>query len=282
MKFIKNRLAVAIIILSVSFLFLIGFSVKRQNATFLESGVGGVFTSVQGVVYKSTNGVANWFSFVTHFSQIKQQNESLKSENLSMKKKVAEYDALNDKFKRLSDLKIYEDQNNDYNYKNCNVIGKGSGDAEDSFLIDKGTNDGIKVDLAVITQQGLVGKVIAVYKSYSVVGTLNNANIMVGAMNERSRDNSGIVTGYEDDNNTKLAKLSSLPQNADIKKGDRIITYGTLYPKDIPIGEVISVGKDPTTVSTDAIIKPYADFTKLEEVSVVVPKNSDLSEIKYK
>jgi len=281
MKFIKNRLAVAIIVLSVSFLFLIGFSVKRQNASFLESGVGGVFSSVQGVVYKGSNGVKDWFSFVTHFSEIKKENESLKSQNLSMKKKVAEYDALKDKFKRLSDLGLYEDEKNGYDYKNCNVIGKGSGDSEDSLIIDKGTNDGIKVDLAVITEQGLVGKVIAVYSGYSVVGTLNNANIQVGAVNDRSRDNSGIVKGYEDDANNKLAMLSSLPQNADIKKGDRITTYGTLYPKDIQIGEVISVGKDPTTVSTEAIIKPYVDFTKLEEVSVVIPKNGDLSEIKY-
>jgi rod shape-determining protein MreC len=277
-KFKRNKLAVVVIVLSVTFLFLVGLSVKIQNGTFLESGV---FTSVQGVIYKSTNGVTDWFSFVTHFSQIKQENEDLKSQNLTMKKKAAEYDALNEKFTTLSQLLKFEDQRSEYDYINCNVIGKGSGDSEDSFLIDKGTKDGIKIDLAVITQQGLVGKVISVYNGYSVVGTLNNANIQVGAMNQRSRDNSGIVTGYEDDSNNKLAMLNGLPQNADIKKGDQIITYGTLYPKDIPIGEVISVGKDPTTVSTNAVIKPYADFTKLEEVSVVKPKNSDLSEIKY-
>mgnify|MGYP001340701090 CR=1 FL=1 len=281
MKFIKNRLAVAIIVLSVSFLFLIGFSVKRQNASFLESGVGGVFSSVQGVVYKGSNGVKDWFSFVTHFSEIKKENESLKSQNLSMKKKVAEYDALNDKVTRLSGKLKLQDIATEYDYKNCNVMGKGSSDTENSFLIDKGTKDGIKIDLAVITEQGLVGKVIAVYSGYSVVGTINNANIQVGAMNQRSRDNSGTVTGYEDDSNNKLAILKDLPQNSDVKKGDQIITYGTLYPKDIPIGEVTSVVKDPTTVSTNAVIKPYVDFTKLEEVSVVIPKNSDLSEIKY-
>ncbi len=271
----------AIIVLSVSFLFLIGFSVKRQNASFLESGVGGVFSSVQGVVYKGSNGVKDWFSFVTHFSEIKKENESLKSQNLSMKKKVAEYDALNDKVTRLSGKLKLQDIATEYDYKNCNVMGKGSSDTENSFLIDKGTKDGIKIDLAVITEQGLVGKVIAVYSGYSVVGTINNANIQVGAMNQRSRDNSGTVTGYEDDSNNKLAILKDLPQNSDVKKGDQIITYGTLYPKDIPIGEVTSVVKDPTTVSTNAVIKPYVDFTKLEEVSVVIPKNSDLSEIKY-
>lgn len=280
MKLLKNKLAVAIIVLSVSFLVLIGVSVRRENASFLESGVGGAITSVQGVIYRASNKVADWFSFVTHFSEIKQENKDLKSQNSSMKRKVSDYDALKNKYDILSKKLNYQDQNTQYNYKNCNVIGRVPQN-NDSIIIDMGTKDGIKIGLAVITEDGLVGKVIDVKSTYSIVGTLNNVNISVGAMNRRSRDNSGIVSGYEDDNNNKLAIIKELPQNADIKKDDEIITYGTVYPVDIPIGKVISVGKDAATVSTTAVIKPYVDFNKLEQVSVVVPKNNDLNEIKY-
>lgn len=280
MKLFKNKLAVAIIVLSVSFLVLIGVSVRRQNASFLESGVGGAITSVQGVIYRASNKVADWFSFVTHFSEIKQENEDLKSQNSSMKRKVSEYDALKNKYDILSKKLNYQDQNTQYNYKNCNVIGRVPQN-NDSIIIDMGTKDGIKIGLAVITEDGLVGRVIDVKSTYSIVGTLNNVNINVAAMNQRSRDNSGIVSGYEDDNNNKLAIIKGLPQNADIKKDDIIITYGTVYPVNIPIGKVISVGKDAATVSTTAVIKPYVDFNKLEQVSVVVPKNNDVSEIKY-
>ncbi|MDD3223812.1 MAG: rod shape-determining protein MreC [Clostridium sp.] len=281
MKFFKNRLAVTIVVLSVTFLILIGVSVKRQNASFLESGVGTAFTSVQGVIYKASNGVKDWFSFVIHFSEIKQENTSLKSENISMKKKVSSYDSLQKKYDKLAALESLEDQKNEYDYVNCNVIGRGSGDAEDSFAIDKGKNDGIRIGLAVITEDGLVGRVISVYGSYSIIGSLNNVNIQVAAMDQSTRDNSGIVKGYLDSNNNKLAILDGLEQNADVKKGDEIITYGTLYPKDIPIGQVISVGEDTSTVSKNAVIKPYVDFNKLEVVSVVKPKNNDVSEIKY-
>ncbi|SMC19142.1 rod shape-determining protein MreC [Clostridium acidisoli DSM 12555] len=280
MKLLKNKLAVAIIVLSVSFLVLIGVSVRRENASFLESGVGGAITSVQGVIYRASNKVADWFSFVTHFSEIKQENEDLKSQNSSMKRKVSDYDALKNKYDILSKKLNYQDQNTQYNYKNCNVIGRVPQN-NDSIIIDMGTKDGIKIGLAVITEDGLVGKVIDVKSTYSIVGTLSNVNISVGAMNKRSRDNSGIVSGYEDDNNNKLAIIKELPQNADIKKDDEIITYGTVYPANIPIGKVISVGKDAATVSTTAVIKPHVDFNKLEQVSVVVPKNNDVNEIKY-
>jgi rod shape-determining protein MreC len=278
MKFFKNKLAVAIFVLSVGFLALIGLSVKRQNASFLESGVGGAINSVQGVVYRASDEVADWVSFVTHFSEIKQENEDLKDENTSMKLKVAEYDALKKKYDLICQTANYIDTNKKYAYKICNVTSGLSEESGGTITIDKGKNDGIKQGYAVITKDGLVGTVMDVKDTYSIVGTLNNVNIKVGAMSERT-SNSGAVSGYEDDNNNKLAIITELPQNADIKKDDMIITYGPVYPQNIPIGKVISVGQDPSTISTNAEIQPYVDFNKLEVVMVVVPNNDNSSEI---
>ena len=73
MKFVKNRLAVTIIVLSVSFLVLIGYSVKRQNPSLMENGVGVTFNSVQGIIYRGISGVKNWTGFITHFSEVKQE-----------------------------------------------------------------------------------------------------------------------------------------------------------------------------------------------------------------
>jgi rod shape-determining protein MreC len=280
MKFFKNKLAVAIFVLSVGFLALIGLSVKRQNASFLESGVGGAINSVQGVVYRASNEVADWVSFVTHFSEIKQQNEDLKDENTSMKLKVAEYDALEKKYDLICQTAHYIDTNKKYSYKICNVTSGLSEESGGTITIDEGKNDGIKQGYAVITKDGLVGTVMDVKDTYSIVGTLNNVNIKVGAMNDRT-SNSGLVSGYEDDNNNKLAIITNLLQNADIKKDDMIITYGPVYPQNIPIGKVISVGQDPSTVSTTAEIQPNVDFNKLQVVMVVIPNNGNSSEINY-
>jgi rod shape-determining protein MreC len=87
--------------------------------------------------------------------------------------------------------------------------------------------------------------------------------------------NSGIVKGYKDSENKYLAKLYYLPQESTIKKGDEILTSGidSSYPRGIRIGTVIGVEDDKGKVMKNAIIKPYVNFDKIQELLIVVPKN---------
>ena len=91
---------------------------------------------------------------------------------------------------------------------------------------------------------------------------------------QRTRDNNGIVKGYKDENNKLLAQIERLSLDSAIKKGDVILTSGLggIYPAGIRIGNVLSVHEDKGEVMKSAIIEPYVDFTKIEEVFIVVPK----------
>lgn len=281
MKFIKNRLAVTIIVLSVSFLVLIGYSVKRQNASFLENGVGVTLNSVQGIIYRSVSGIKNGFSFIINFSNVKKDNEDLKKKNIQMQQKVAAYDSLEAENKRLRDMLNFKNQNSQYDYVACNIVGQNPNSALDVYYIDKGKNDGIKSGLVVVTPEGIVGKVIFTADSWSQVGALNNSNVQVAAKIQRTGDTNGVVKGYISSYNEKLAMIDGLLLDTDVKVDDVIVTsgVGNMYPKDIPIGKVTSVADDKTKISKYAIIKPYVDFNKLQEVFIVKPKNT--SEIKY-
>ena len=90
-----------------------------------------------------------------------------------------------------------------------------------------------------------------------------------------------MVKGYSDSNNQFLAKLYYLPQDSTIKKGDVILTSGinNSYPRGIRIGTVISVEDDKGKVMKNALIKPYVNFDKLQELLIVVPQ--DKTDIKY-
>lgn len=281
MKFVKNRLAVTIVVLSVSFLVLIGFSVKRQNASLVENGVGVTLNSVQGVIYKGMSSVKDWLGFITHFSQVKQENEQLKKENTDMQQKVSVYASLQAENQRLSNILNYRDQHSQYNYVICNITGNATTGLLDVLTIDKGSKDGVKNGLVVATPEGLVGKVIATSDNWSKVGTLNNPNVQVSGKIQRTEVIDGVVDGYTDSNNNKLARLDNMSQDTDVKQGDKIVTsgMGNLYPKDIYIGEVTSVAVDQTKISKYAILRPYVNFNKLEEVFIIIPK--DTSQISY-
>jgi rod shape-determining protein MreC len=281
MTFLKNKLTVVIIILSVSFLILIGLSVKRQSLSIVESGVGSTINSAQGVVYKSGDTIKSYLSFMFNFTKIKKENEELKKKNDELESKALEYDTLMNENIRLRENLDFKNQRTEYKYIGCNIIGKSGGNYLDGFIIDKGTKDGITKGMVVVTSKGLVGQVTLTADNWGIIQSISNENIAVSGMVESTNETSGIVKGYKDSENRLLAKLFYLPLDSNIKKGDVILTsgYGNLYPKGIRIGQIIDIEEDKGKIMKNAILEPYVDFNKLEEVLIVVP--NDIRDIKY-
>ena len=93
-------------------------------------------------------------------------------------------------------------------------------------------------------------------------------------MVESTRETTGILQGATDNKNKNIAILSNIPIDSEIKEGDVILTSGLggMYPQEIRIGEVVSVEVDSVGIMKKAVVKPYVDFNKLEELFVVVPK----------
>ena len=135
--------------------------------------------------------------------------------------------------------------------------------------------------MVVIASEGLVGQVTSVGENWSIVQSLTNENIVVAVMADSTREATGYIKGYKDSQNKNMAKVYDLPVDSKIKKGDVIMTSGVgmLYPKEVKIGKVVSVEEDKIKVMKSAVVEPYVDFNKLEELFVIVPK--DTREIKY-
>jgi len=280
MRFLKNKLAVVIIILSVTFLSLIGYSANREKMSFVKNGVGITINSVQGVFYGGFYNIKNSFKFITNFSKVKAQNEELLKANSDLKNKALEYDTSLKENVRLRKMLDFSKQRDKYNYVGADIIGVGNG-FSDGFTISEGENKGIKKRMVAITGEGLVGQVTSVGSNWAIVQCLSNENIAVAALVQSSRENKGIVKGYKDENNKLLAEIQRLSLDSKVKKGDEIVTSGLggIYPSEIRIGKVLSVHEDKGEVMKSAIIEPYVDFAKIEEVFIVVPK--DQREVKY-
>ena len=273
MKPFKNKLAVTIVVLSVAFLGIIIFSLK-SNSSVISSGVGSVISPLQKIIYNANDKLKESFDFFINFSKVKQENEELAAKNAELENKLVEYNRMKDENTTLREMFDYSQANQNYNYLGCNIVGYSGGNISNGYVIDKGTNDGVKKDMIVITPQGLVGKVTKSESSYSIVQTILNENIAVASMVESTRETTGILQGATDNKNKNLAVLSNIPIDSEIKEGDVILTSGLggMYPKEIRIGEVVSVEIDTVGIMKKAVVKPYVDFNKLEGVFVVVPK----------
>ena len=280
MKPFKNKLAVTIIVLSVAFLGIIIFSVKNGSDS-ISSGIGAVVSPLQKIVYKANDKLKSSVEFFVNFSKVKQENEELKIKNSELENQMIEYKALKDENERLREVLNFKENKNNYDYIGVNIIGYSGGTVSNGYIIDKGTNDGVEKDMIIINYQGLVGKVTKAESNYSIVETILNENMAVSVMVDSTRETTGILRGYKENKNEDLVKVYNLPIDSEIKEGDVILTsgLGMIYPKEIRIGEVVSVETDNVMVMKNALVKPYVDFNKLEELFIVVPK--DKVNVKY-
>ena len=280
MKLLKNKLTVTIIVLSVAFLGLIVVTVKRGEKG-VESSAGSALNPIQKVAYNMNRGVKDFVDFFLNFSDVKDENKELTKENKKLESKLTEYSDLAEENERLRKLLDFKDQREDYDYIPTNIIGFSGASILDGYIVDKGTEHGIQKGMVVVAADGLVGQVSSVGEKWSIIQCIINENIAVSVMDENTRVNDGILKGYRDSSGNNLTKVVNLSIDSTIKEGDVILTsgLGMLYPKEIRVGEVVSVEEDKVKVMKSAVIKPFVDFNKLEELLIIAPK--DKREIKY-
>jgi rod shape-determining protein MreC len=148
------------------------------------------------------------------------------------------------------------------------------------LVLNVGLKDGIKVDMPVVTGDGLVGRVVDCGSNFCRVMAIIDSASGVDAIVERTRDN-GTVTGtVSTGDETKLLTLSNLPLDAELVPGDTVITSGLsgVFPKGIPIGEVTEVSSSSDGMSNEAVITPWVDFEHIEEVLVITTELVDIDE----
>ncbi|MDU7242727.1 rod shape-determining protein MreC [Clostridium sp.] len=281
MKLLKNKLAVTIIVLSVAFLGIIIYTMNNEQKGIVSSGVGSAVNPLQKVVYSINDKIKGTLDFFLNFSKIKEENKELTEENIDLENKLLEYDKLKEENDRLREVLNFKNSKNNYDYLGCEIIGYSGESFSSGYVIDKGENDGLKKDMIVISNKGLVGQVTSTGSNWAIVQSLINENIAVSVMVNSTRETTGILKGYVTHSNQNLTKVTNLPIDSAIKEGDVIVTsgLGQIYPKEVRIGEVVSVETDEVKVMKTAIVKPFVDFNKLEELFVVIPKET--REVKY-
>src|ERR1700712_1318791 len=154
------------------------------------------------------------------------------------------------------------------------VIGTSGNDLSRVLYIDKGSKDGLKPDQAVITPDGIVGKLRDVWGHSSQLLLINDPTAGAGVILESTRIR-GIIRGLV---NGKVA-INNLTADSRIKAGEHVITSGGdgVFPRGLPVGVIESIAPDPEHQPyTTITIKPAADLARLEEVLIVTGTQTTL------
>ncbi len=155
------------------------------------------------------------------------------------------------------------------------VVGTGGGDQSRLLVLDKGASDGIKPDMAVITPDGVVGKIRDVFEYSAQVLLLNDPSSGAGVVLTTTRSR-GILRGT----GSGGLQIGNLLPDERIKPGEPVITSGgdRIFPRGLSVGVVTSIKPDPEHQPYAAItVKPAANLDRLEEVLVVTDASDQLA-----
>ncbi len=278
---LKNKYLLAA--LSVVCVLLIVISFVESSAVAPVKQVSGfLITPVQ----KGINGFGSWLSGLTDNFE---DAETLRKENVELQARVDTLTEENsqliqdrEELRRLRELFDLDEQYDEYEKVGARVIAKESGNWFQLFTIDKGSNDGIKADMNVISGGGLVGIVTETGPNWATVRSIIDDNSNVSAMVSTTSDQCIIAGDLRliDEGSLNLIKLTDADNKVHV--GDKVVTsyISEKFLPGILIGYISELGNDANNLTKSGFITPVVDFRHLQEVLVIlelkeyVPSNS--------
>lgn len=220
---------------------------------------------VRAIAVTVIGTVQSGFSLIPNVFELERENKSLRETNINLSKELSllkEAKLENIRLNQMLELK----QRTNYRVVTGKIIGKTLIQTRNNITLNIGENDSVKVGMPVITDKGLVGKIVAVSGNYSIAQIMLNKDLKVSAKDQRTRVD-GIISW---DGEQEKIQMKNVSKSSDVLVGDVIITseYSNVFPSGIPIGFVTSVGTiDNLFKKID--IEPFVNFQTLEEVFVL-------------
>lgn len=229
-------------------------------------------------------GASRIMEFLTsnvHIIDVSMKNrvewEALEKENEALKNRTVDYDELIAENSRLRAMLDYKSTRYQYELAAGAVISRDYGTWSNSLIIDIGSSDGIARDMAVVVPAGVVGFISEVYDHSARVQLLTDPRTSIGAIVQRPESRvSSVVRG--NGSVPTEPQFVNIAKDADILEGDTLVTsgFGSIYPKGLFIGTIVSIHQNENDFVKYAVIRPGVDFSKLEEVFVLV-RSADTS-----
>lgn len=192
------------------------------------------------------------------FIYSKTELEILKKENAELTQQLLKFREFEKERNELIELLKFEKEN-PVKLINARIILKSSDPAGNKFIINKGKNDGVRLNATVFSSSGLIGYVSDLMSNYSVVYTINNLNVRISVKNARSGA-LGILSW-----DGEKFKIFNVNKSADVREGDLFITseFSSLFPSGLPVVRVTYASQSKETLFYDITAKPSCDLNEI-------------------
>jgi rod shape-determining protein MreC len=222
--------------------------------------------SIRSLAVVSVGMLQDLVSGIPGYFRLRRENTLLREINVTLTDEVSRL-----REARLENLRLHQmlglKQKAGNRYLGGNVVGKTLQMLRNTITLDVGQDDGVRPQMPIVTEQGLVGKVLFTSSQYSVGQILLNRDLRISAKIQRSR-----VDGIIQWDGGRGLSLRNVAKTLDVQAGDVVITsdYSSLFPPGIRIGTVVRSSLVPGSLFMTVDVEPTVDFSRVEEVFVVL------------
>lgn len=272
--FEKNKFKIIISAVAFALVIIIAVSsVTGARIPIISDTVNFIVLPFQKAAIGVYNGVGSFVSMLRSNKNYARENEQLKERIAILEDKIRQNDSYSSENDRLRQMLELSQKNTDFEYVAADVTASDMTNWSKTFTIDKGLVDGVEKNCAVITVNGLVGRVSEVGRKWAKVVSIIDTESSVGATITRLGVNA-VVNGDITLAGDNKCVMDYLIKDVNIEVGDYAVTCGNggIYPAGLYIGKVTQLYDDASGLSRQAVIEPGVDFYDLSEVLIVKNK----------
>jgi len=246
-------------------LFLLAYQIKTDNnVRLLRRWTVAVISPVEKGFNAAWDGSASLIRNYVALYNARRENERLRAELDQARLRLHSVEARAADADELASLLEFKQSYADAPLVAAEVIGANPASATRTILIDRGRDVGLRVNMAVLTPEGVVGKIVEVFDSTAQVLLVSDRKSGVGVELADTQ-----VKGVLKGTGSSLCRLEYIPHEETVAVGARLLTSGQdqLFPKGLPVGEVVSVR--PGEFFQEIVVQPAAPLSRLEQVLVL-------------
>lgn len=269
LKFLKNRFFIICLTVALCLTVFSSVMAATGNASFVKDMFGILSSPIRFVFNKTYDAFSGFADYFTEFDRLRSENEELRAAQSDYEKSKSEADALREENEWLRNFFSIEDQDTEFSLCDATVIGRSAGTTYCTLTLNKGSINGISSGMAVMNEDGVVGKVSEVGLFSCEVVCITDISSSIGACIERSAL-VGICDGVFG-GQCSFLYTTGIQNFEDIVSGDTVISSGkgSIYPYGIKIGTVSDVRIDEASRSVSATVEPAVDFSTVKRVMII-------------
>jgi len=235
----------------------------------LRDGAQSVFTPVQGIFRSVTSPIVGFFEGISDLVGLRSENESLREEVADLERRLAETESLQVQVKELEEILGIEPPDA-LESVTARVLARGVSEFDHIRLIDKGRLDGITVDMPVVDEGGLVGRIVSVTGSAARIRLISDPTMRVAVRVQRTGE-TGVLTGR----GAGPLVLEMFNTDAALEAGDLLVTADGRFPSGLSVAVVAEAASAEVGFSLRTTATPTAELTRVDFVKVLIFTRDD-------